>query len=123
MLRDVPVLAEHTAQVALPEEYRARAVRTTQAVFFAKVWEGARDDRVPARVAYPRDVLQAVDVAVTGTGAAVLEFTEGVRDALLEFAATVECEIGGFEVLDHEAPFVTGCAGTKAFYIAHYTVA
>ena len=103
LLGDVPVLAEHAAQVAQPKEDRAGAVPATQAVLLAEVREGAGDDRVSARVAHARDVLEPVHVTVARTGAAVLELAQGGPDAPLELAAAVEREIGRFEVLEHEA--------------------
>ena len=102
LLADVPVLAEDAAQVAQAEEDRPRAIPAAQAVLLAEVGEGAGDPSIPASVTDPRLVLHAVDMAVPGACAAVLQLAQPGGDALGQSTRAVQGQVGGLEGLEQE---------------------
>jgi len=101
LLRDVPVLAEHAAQVAEAEEDGSGASPAPQAVFLAEVGERAGDDGVPARVAGARLAGEAVAAAVARAGAAVAQLLESGGDTGAQPRGG-EPPVRRLEVVDHE---------------------
>ena len=102
LLRDVPVLAEHAAQIAQAEENRPRAVPAAQTILLAEVGEGAGDDSVAPGVADQSLVLEPVDVAVARAGTAVGQFGERRFGSRAELPTAGQLDIGRLEVVDQE---------------------
>src|SRR5271157_1269640 len=103
LLADVPVLAEDAAQVAQAEEDRPRSIPAAQAILLAEVGEGAGDPCITAGMADPRLVLHAVDVAIPGACAAVLQLAQTGGDALGQSTRAMQGQVGGLEGLEQES--------------------
>ena len=73
-----------------------------QAVLLAEVGEGARDPGVPAGVADPRLVGHAVDMAVAGAAAAVLQLAQPGGDPLGQRPRAVPLQVRRLEGLEQE---------------------
>ena len=99
LLRDVPVLAKHAAQVAPGEEDGARAAPAAQRVLLAVVGAVARHHRPlsgPAHRALAGR--QAIHVAVAGAQVAIRQVAPGLAHAALQLAGG-ERQIGRLEGL------------------------
>lgn len=81
ILTDVEVLAEDTAQIAVREEDRTRAIPSSQTVFLAKMREAARDHGVAARLARRPAILETVHAAITRAGTTIRKRSHGATRA------------------------------------------
>ena len=98
LLADVPVLAEHAAQVAPGEEDGAGAAPATQRRFLAVVRAVARHHRLLAGPAdRALDALEAIHPAIAGAQVAGPQVRPGRVDPLVQDAGRQQLEIGGAE--------------------------
>ena len=95
LVRDRPVLAEDTAQVAVGEEDRARAALADQRDLFTEVRLCAVDHHLSGCTAEPLVAGVAVDAALAGAEGAGVEKREGLLDPFGELTVVLELAVGG----------------------------
>ena len=98
LLRNVPVLTKYAAQIAIPEEYSARSVPPSKAVFLAEMRKRAGHDGVTSGVTHLRFILKPIDMTISRAGATVFEFSDCAFHPRGKSPAPMKPQVGRFEI-------------------------
>jgi hypothetical protein len=94
-VRDRPILAEDTAEVAVGEEDGSGSMLTHQRYFLSKMGMGAESDNLHGGPAEPFLTLLPVHSATPGTEVTTLEEGVGLVNPLFKFTLSLQLFISG----------------------------